>query len=92
MPMTNLMTGTHCCGIVKDATAVGARFDIRCGTMATGTSAVVMPERLLPGIDLAAAERFNSGYRPGLHNAGHADQRTTLTYIWSRDRLSKSPA
>ena len=24
--------------------------------------------------------------------AGHADPRTTLTYIWSRDHLSKSPA
>jgi integrase/recombinase XerD len=24
--------------------------------------------------------------------AGHADPRTTLTYIWSHDRLSKSPA
>lgn len=47
-----------------------------------------------PVVEIEGTRRygFNSTYRLTLHNAGHDDPRTTLTYIRSRDRLSKSPA
>jgi hypothetical protein len=51
-----------------------------------------MQEEFFAGLDLAAEKMFNSAYLLGPHNAGHADPRTTFTYIRSRERLGKSPA
>jgi hypothetical protein len=51
-----------------------------------------MQDSFVAELELPRGKGFHSTYRLTLHNAGHADPRTTLTYVRNRDRLSKSPA
>jgi hypothetical protein len=59
--------------------------------LTAGSVDLVMLAEHSPNSDLAAEKMLNSAYPLGLHNAGHADPRTTLAYIRSQERLSKSP-